>query len=280
MKIGIVGLGLIGGSFAKAIKFFTAHSVYGADTDKNTLSRAFADGVLDGTLESNISSADIILISLYPDATVEFIKENAERIGRSSIVIDCCGIKRKICENALPIAKEHGFTFIGGHPMAGAVRSGYGASSRKIFKDASMILTPEACVSAKTIDLLSGFFKSLGFKAVTLCTPKEHDEIIAYTSQLAHVVSGAYVKSPTILRHSGFSAGSFRDMTRVAYLNETMWSSLFLENADNLINEIDKLISGLEDIRASLESADGDKLRSLLADGKEKKIASDAIGKD
>jgi prephenate dehydrogenase len=278
MKIGIVGLGLIGGSFAKAIKSYTTHTVYGADTDKKTLSRALSDGVIDGSDDKDIFPADIILVALYPDAAVEFLEQNAGKIGKSSIVIDCCGVKRKICEKARPLAKKHGFTFVGGHPMAGTEMSGYAASSERLFKGASMILTPDENVPADTIELLTGFFESLGFKDVTLCTPEEHDRMIAYTSQLAHIVSSAYVKSPAALRHVGFSAGSFKDMTRVAYLNEIMWSSLFVENAENLIAELDTLIANLCDYRAALENGDREKLRALLKDGKQRKIACGDAG--
>jgi prephenate dehydrogenase len=273
MIIGIAGLGLIGGSFAKAVKAFTLHDVLGFDADPATQAAAEAEGAVDGSLLENLGSADIVLVALRPGDAVDFILNNARFFSKRAVVVDCCGVKRRVCERVMPAAREQGFTFVGGHPMAGLERSGYAASTRELYKNASMILTPDPSVPPEKLELLSDFFKNLGFSGITLATPEEHDRIIAYTSQLAHIVSGAYIKSPTAARQSGFSAGSFRDMTRVAFLNEEMWGELILDNPDNLLSELDTLVARLLEYREAISEGDRGRLISLLKDGKERKIA-------
>lgn len=272
MKIGITGLGLIGGSMAKAIKETKEHTVYGYDTDESTLLAAELTDAIDGMLsEENLSECDVVIVSLYPEATIDYIIKNADKFKKDCIVFDCCGVKRVVCDRINPVAKEHGFTFIGGHPMAGTQFWGFGSSRASLFKGASMILTPCGISDIAVLDKAKHFFLSLGFSEITFSSPEEHDRIIAYTSQLAHVVSSAYVKSPSAEVRKGFSAGSYKDMTRVAKLNEEMWTELFLENKDNLTAEIDTLIKNLQQYKAALEKGDSEKLSSLLAEGKAKK---------
>ncbi|MBR0348164.1 MAG: prephenate dehydrogenase/arogenate dehydrogenase family protein [Clostridia bacterium] len=272
MKIGITGLGLIGGSMAKAIKETKEHTVYGYDTDESTLLAAELTDAIDGMLsEENLSECDVVIVSLYPEATVDYIIKNADKFKKDCIVFDCCGVKRAVCDRINPVAKEHGFTFIGGHPMAGTQFWGFVSSRASLFKGASMILTPCGISDIAVLDKAKHFFLSLGFSEITFSSPEEHDRIIAYTSQLAHVVSSAYVKSPSAEVRKGFSAGSYKDMTRVAKLNEEMWTELFLENKDNLAFEIDTLIKNLQQYKTALENADSEKLSSLLTEGKAKK---------
>lgn len=272
MKIGITGLGLIGGSMAKAIKETKEHTVYGYDTDESTLLAAELTDAIDGMLsEENLSECDVVIVSLYPEATIDYIIKNADKFKKDCIVFDCCGVKRAVCDRINPVAKEHGFIFIGGHPMAGTQFWGFGSSRASLFKGASMILTPCGISDIAVLDKAKHFFLSLGFSEITFSSPEEHDRIIAYTSQLAHVVSSAYVKSPSAEVRKGFSAGSYKDMTRVAKLNEEMWTELFLENKDNLAFEIEMLIKNLQQYKTALENADSEKLSSLLAEGKAKK---------
>ncbi len=209
MNIGIVGLGLVGGSMAKAIKESTQHKVYAYDINESTQLAAALVNAIDGTLDdSTLSCCDIVIVSLYPQATVDYVTENADKFKKDCIVIDCTGIKRNICEKLNPIAKEKGFTFIGGHPMAGTQFWGFDYSRASLFKGASMIITARGVSDIALLETVKSFFCSLGFSDVTFTTPEEHDRIIAYTSQLAHIVSNAYVKSPTALNRKGFSAGS------------------------------------------------------------------------
>ncbi len=272
MKIGVVGLGLIGGSFAKAFKRNSDNILYGYDSNSSVAEYAMLTNTVDGVLnDSNISACDYIFICVYPKATVEYLKAKAQLIGKSCVVIDCGGIKRGICDECNKIAAEHGFTFIGGHPMAGLHRSGLKWAKETLFDGASMILTPHDTDDIELLSRVTATVKSAGFASVTVTTPDKHDKIIAFTSQLAHVVSNAYVKSPQAQIHRGFSAGSYKDLTRVAKLNEEMWAELFMENRDNLIFEIDTLINGLEQYKNALKSEDAQALKALLRDGSERK---------
>lgn len=272
MNIGIVGLGLIGGSMAKAIKEMTEHTVYGYDILESTMLAAEMTKSIDGVLDSGtLKECDIVIISLYPQATVGYVKANAQNFKKGCSVIDCVGIKRNICNTLKPIADENGFTFIGGHPMAGTQFWGFDYSRSSLFKGASMILAPQGVSDIPKLESIKKLFISIGFADITFTTPEDHDRIIAYTSQLAHVVSNAYIKSPTALDRKGFSAGSYKDMTRVAKLNENMWTELFLENSDYLVEEIDLLIENLTKYRDALSANDEAGLRQLLKDGKDTK---------
>ena len=272
MNIGIVGLGLIGGSMARAIKENTEHKVYAYDISQSAMLAAKVMNTIDGELvDDNIGNCDIIILSLYPQATVDYVKANASAIKKGAIIIDCCGTKRYVCNELVSFAKENGFTFIGGHPMAGTQFWGFEHSRASLFKGASMIIAAQGISDIKILETIKIFFISIGFTDITFTTPEEHDRIIAYTSQLAHVVSNAYVKSPTALEHKGFSAGSYKDMTRVAKLNVDMWTELFIENGDNLSNEIDLLVKNLQQYSKAIKNKDAEKLSQLLEDGKETK---------
>ena len=272
MQIGIVGLGLIGGSFARAIKEMTDHTVLAYDIDRSTILGASLVGAIDGELDdAALQNCDLLLLSLYPQAVVDYVTAHAAQIRPGTIVIDCCGVKRVVCEPLCKLAKEHGFHFLGGHPMAGTQFWGFSHARASLFKGASMILTTDGVDDIRVLETVKTLFLSLGFEKLTFATAEEHDEIIAYTSQLAHVVSNAYVKSPTAMVRKGFSAGSYRDMTRVAKLNVEMWTELFLENGDNLTKELDLLIDHLQEYRDALQNRDEAKLRQLLEDGRQTK---------
>ncbi len=272
LTVGIAGLGLIGGSFAKALKAHTAHRVLADDKDRSTLLAAQLTGDIDGVLNNDtLPQCDVLLLSLYPGATVDYVTAHADQIRQNCLVVDCCGVKRYVCERLGPLAAEHGFLFIGGHPMAGAQFSGFSHARDNLFKGASMILAAGEINDILLLERLKKFFTDLGFEKLTITTPDEHDRIIAYTSQLAHVVSNAYIKSPSAQRRSGFSAGSFRDMTRVARLNVPMWTELFLENGDHLAKEIDLLIENLQAFSKAIKENDAERLSVLLEDGAEQK---------
>lgn len=272
MKIGIIGLGLIGGSMAKAIKEATEHTVYGYDIVESTILAAQLTQAIDEPLdEKKLKECDIVIVSLYPEATVDYITKNADNFKKDCIVFDCCGVKRFVCDKINPIAKDHGFTFIGGHPMAGTQFWGFSSSRATLFKGASMILTPCGFSDISVLDKVKHFFISLGFSEIIFSSPEEHDKIVAYTSQLAHIVSSAYVKSPAAASRKGFSAGSYKDMTRVAKLNDEMWTELFIENSDNLAAEIDALIKNLQEYKNAVSDRDSERLSALLKEGKNAK---------
>ena len=269
MKIGIIGLGLMGGSLAKAISFGTEHTVWGTNRSPQAVQKALFVGAIEKELtKEDLALCDLVIVSLYPEATVDYIKENASLFKKGAVVIDISGVKRFVCDALYETATENGFVFIGAHPMAGLHLSGFEHSTAKIFNNSSMILTPYENTPDECVALVRDLFLKIGFTNIQMSTPDEHDKIIAFTSQLAHVVSNAYVKSPSALIHKGFSAGSYKDLTRVAYLNEDMWSELFLENRDNLINEIDSIVENLIQYRIAMENNDRESLEELLREGK------------
>ena len=268
MKVGICGLGLIGGSMAKAYKA-QGHTVYGYDKDTNTLGYATVASIIDGELnQDTIKECELILIALYPRATVEYLKSIAPIVEKSTVVMDLCGTKQLVCDTGFSLANEYGFTFVGGHPMAGTQYSGIKYSKATLFKNAPMIIVPPIFDDISFLDKIKQLLLPAEFGKLSVTTAKEHDSMIAFTSQLAHVVSNAYVKSPTAKNHKGFSAGSYKDMTRVAWLNENMWTELFLENRDALIYEIDNIISSLSEYKNAIENNNSEALRGLLRDGR------------
>ncbi len=275
MNVAIVGLGLIGGSMAKSIKNRTAHTVWGADLNSETMTMARMCGAIDAPLtEENLPQADLILVAIRPGAAIEWVRQHAERVAKSAILVDLCGVKRTVVAAIAPIAEQHGFAYIGGHPMAGRERGGFTASTEDLYVGASMILTPDKRTDMHLLETLKAFFLDLGFAGLTFSTPEEHDRIIAFTSQLAHIVSSAYVKSPEAQRRRGFSAGSFQDMTRVARLDEDMWTELFLDDEDFLTKELDELIGHLADYRDALRDKDARRLHDLLKEGREMKATA------
>ncbi len=262
----------MGGSLAKAISFGTEHTVWGTNRSPEATQKALFVGAIQKELtKEDLPFCDLVIVSLYPQASIDYIKENAENFKSGAIVMDISGVKRYVCDELYHTAQKHNFVFIGAHPMAGLHLSGFEHSTAKIFNNSSMILTPYDDTPEECVNVIKELFLKIGFTNIQISTPDEHDKIIAFTSQLAHVVSNAYVKSPNALLHKGFSAGSYKDLTRVAYLNENMWSELFLENKDNLINEIDSIVANLIQYKEAMVNDDREKLSKLLKDGKELK---------
>lgn len=272
MTVGIVGLGLIGGSMAKAYSQSGTDTVLGWDIDLPMLEYARLRGAISDVLtEENLPTCDLLFIGLYPQASIDYLKENAPRIAKNTVVIDLCGTKRTVCEAGFALAQQYGFTFVGGHPMAGRQFSGFKYSRSDMFHGAPMVIVPPRTDDIFLLDRVKKMLAPAGFGRITVSTADKHDEMIAFTSQLAHVVSNAYVKSPTARSHDGFSAGSYKDLTRVARLNEYMWSELFVENKAHLVSELDCLIGELTKYRDAIDAGDTDAVRDLLRDGREQK---------
>lgn len=271
MTVGIVGLGLIGGSFAKAYHA-AGERVLGWNRTRSVLDFAMLDGGVDGELnEETIAGCDLVLVTLYPAAAIEYLERMGPYIGKKPLVIDCCGTKRVVCEACFPLAERCGFTYIGGHPMAGTHNSGYKYARANLYHGAPMVLVPPVYDDIELLERAKELLAPAGFGRISVTTAEKHDAMIAFTSQLAHVVSNAYIKSPTAGRHKGFSAGSYKDMTRVAWLNPGMWAELFLENKDYLIEEIDGLVASLNEYRDAMEEDDKERLIALLDDGRRRK---------
>ena len=268
MTVGICGLGLIGGSMAKAYRE-DGHTVLGYDANVATQGYALLDGIINDELNlDTIKNCELIFVALYPEATVKYLYEIAPHVSSSTVIIDLCGIKESICFHGFALAEKYGFTFVGGHPMAGKQFSGIKHSKATLFKNAPMVLVPPTFDDIEFLDRIKSLLLPAGFGKLTVTTAEEHDKMIAFTSQLAHVVSNAYVKSPTAQSHKGFSAGSYKDLTRVAWLNENMWTELFLANKDPLLFELDNIINSLSEYKKAIEDNDSDTLRSLLRDGR------------
>jgi prephenate dehydrogenase len=275
MIIGIVGMGLIGGSLAKAYKA-GGHDVYGFDIDEAILGFAEVSGAINGALnEQSINKCDVIFIAVNPGDAVAYLENAASKIAKNTLVIDCCGVKRFVCSRCFPLAEKYGFIFVGGHPMAGSHNAGFKNSRANLFRGASMILVPPVYDDAALLGRIEEALKPAGFGHLTVTTAEKHDEMIAFSSQMAHVVSNAFIKSPTARGHKGFSAGSYRDLTRVAQLNADMWAELCMENHDFLINELNSFISAVERYRNALADRDINILKELLEEGSRLKGESD-----
>lgn len=267
LTVGIAGLGLIGGSFARAYAE-SGSLVLGYDANPAIMREAAEAGVTAGELtHENARECDLILVALYPGAAVDYLTKTAPYLCGCGLVMDCCGVKRHVCEAGFALAKEHGFGYLGGHPMAGIQFSGFAHSRANMFNGASMIIVPPSEGGAELIEKAKTLLAPAGFGRFTVTTAEHHDEMIAFTSQMCHVVSNAYVKSPRAQEHVGYSAGSYADLTRVAKLNPSMWTELFIDNKDYLIDEIDLMIKHLLEYRAALEAADEPSLAAILAEG-------------
>ena len=269
--VGILGLGLIGGSFAKAYHA-AGWTVLAADRDAAILSFAQMSGAVDRTLGAeNAAQCDLILACICPEAAIAELTGLAPHIGEKPVVIDCCGTKRVVCEALFPVAEQYGFTYLGGHPMAGSHHSGFKYARENLYHNAPMVLVPPSFDDIALLQRVKGLLAPAGFGHISVTTAQAHDEMIAFTSQMPHLISNAYIKSPTAAEHKGFSAGSYKDMTRVAWLNAPMWAELFLENRDYLMRELDILSENLNAYRKALAEQDLPTLTKLLDDGRRRK---------
>ncbi len=278
MKIGIIGLGLIGGSLGRALVSKTQDQVYAFDiSDKALIDGRLLNAYHHQLDESNLGEMDVLILSLYPNALETALKKYCPLLKDGCLVMDCCGNKRRVVKQMQSLSKEFpNLDFISAHPMAGREFSGVNHSTATLFDRASMILVPVKA-DIRKIAQMKQYFLSIGFGSVVITTAEKHDEIIAFTSQLAHLVSSSYIKSQTAMQFMGFSAGSFRDMTRVARLSPEMWAQLTIDNADFLVNEIDSIVNSLNEYKKALQDGDFDNMRALLADGNEKKLLSEKM---
>ncbi len=271
MKVGILGLGLIGGSLARAYAL-EGHTVYAQESDEQILSFAILSGAVHAPLdEERIAQCELILLAIYPDGSASWLENHAPQISPSALVLDCCGIKREVCARCFPLAEKYGFTFVGGHPMAGTQFSGFKYSRATLFRGAPMVLVPPVFDDISLLERVKEALKPCGFGSFSVTTAEDHDKMIAFTSQMPHILSNAYIKSPTALNHKGFSAGSYKDLTRVAWLNAPMWAELFLENRENVLFELDTYLNSLNAYRQAVADGDFDRLVELLEEGKKRK---------
>lgn len=277
MTVGILGLGLIGGSLARAYHD-AGHRVLGCDRDASTVQFAQMAHAVDAPLtEENIDSCELLLLAVCPQAAADYLEAVADKLAKTAVVVDCCGIKRQICEAGFRLAERHGWLYVGGHPMAGTHFSGFKYSRADLFKGAPMVLVPPVFDDIRLLERVKALLAPPQFGQFSVTTAEKHDRMIAFTSQLAHVVSNAYIKSPTAGAHRGFSAGSYKDLTRVAWLNAPMWTELFLDNRDFLLAELDTLMENLQVYRDALANGDAAALCTALEAGKLRKEEVDGI---
>lgn len=271
MKVGILGLGLIGGSLARAYAK-AGHSVYACEADEDILGFAQLAGVVAGELnDQTLPLCDLILLAIYPGGSIAWLETNAPHINSGALVLDCCGVKQEICRRCFPLAARYGFTFVGGHPMAGSHNSGFKYSRSNLFQGAPMVLVPDRFDDIALLQRVKDALQPCKFGSFSVTTACDHDRMIAFTSQMPHILSNAFIKSPTALEHKGFSAGSYKDLTRVAWLNPQMWAELFLENRENVLQELDCYLHHLQAYRDAVAADDRQALIALLEEGKRRK---------
>lgn len=274
-KIGIVGLGLMGGSLAKAIKKNDSTiEIVGIDERREAVDTAITGKIIDSDKLDDIRDCDIVVICLYPQDTVNFIRDNAKLFKENAVVADFCGIKKGIVyyiEYILSGENRHDLVYLSCHPMAGRECWGFENSVENLYEGKSFLVAKTPNCKAWGIEVITKFAQLIGCSRTVMTTPEQHDQIIALTSQLAHIVSSAYIKSPTAQYADGFTGGSFADMTRVASLNENMWTELFLQNREFLLNEIDIFEKNLDEFRYAIKGNDARRLKELLAKGRERR---------
>lgn len=273
-NITIVGLGIIGGSMAKALKGFRGCTVYGINHRRETLEMAIADGVIANTGESEdeiLEKSDMVILGLYPSLCVDFVKKHIDRFKKGALVTDVCGIKEKIVDEITPLMRPD-MEFIGAHPMAGREVYGYKNSLADLFRGCNFLITPTERSSAEAAAVIEEMAYYIGAKRVVRIAPRAHDEMIAYTSQLMHVIAVALCDNRHIEKAASFSAGSLRDCTRVAVINETLWSELFIENKAALCVLIDELKDSLDKMENAIKNEDYDTLKAIMRGATEAKL--------
>lgn len=271
MNILVSGMGLIGGSFCKALKKYTNHTVIGYDINSDIEKLAVSENSIDRIFNGDYSGIDIIIVCMYPEITEQYFYSTVPRMEKNTLITDVCGIKGEMSERLRKFTRQYGISYIPIHPMAGKEVGGYSNSTADLYIRANMVITPFSDSDGNKVGILSRLSENIGFRKIVVTTPQEHDSMIAYTSQLAHIVSSAYVKSPSLEKECGFSGGSFQDMTRIATMNEDMWTSLFMQNRANLENELSILIQNLEKYRKALEENDSRTMKKLIREGSDLK---------
>ncbi len=269
MQILVVGMGLIGGSICKSIQANTEHTVSGCDVQQEVLEQALADGAIDsiGRMEDGIY--DMVILCLHQRVAIRMVTDALPKIKAGTILVDTCGLKGRMVRDLTYRCSKVGVHYVGTHPMAGREKSGYFASVPNLFQGANLIVTPVDGTDDGALQTVKELAKQMQFGQIVPATPMWHDNMIAYTSQLAHVVSSSYVKDFCMDDALSFSGGSFQDMTRVATMDESMWAALFLDNRDNLLYHLDLLIENLTDYRDALKQRDEERLQYLIAEGRQ-----------
>ena len=271
MNVAIIGLGIIGGSYAKGLTK-AGYNVYGVDKDLKTIEYAKNEGyIIGGSTNAGdyLPSVDLVVIGLYPDDVIPFIEENFQYLKKGQVVTDVCGVKESICQKATELLV--GSYFVGSHPMAGREKVGIRYADENIFKGTNFLICPIETTNQKAIDVVEQMANDLGFGHIHHISPKFHDEMIAYTSQLTHAIAVSLVNSNSNEEVVKFIGDSYRDLTRIAMINENLWSQLFIDNKDSLISQIDEFIEELEIVKKAIKSENLDLLKEKFISSKKKR---------
>jgi len=272
-KITIVGLGLIGGSMAMALSGFKNASVVGVDNNLEVLSKArelnIADIVTDDAKSAFIDS-DLVIICIYPDNIVPFLQENVKYLKSGTVITEVCGVKEKLAAQIKKLLPDH-VDYIGIHPMAGKEIEGIDVAEDSLFRNTGFIITPCETSKPYNIKLLQDLAAHIGATRIAVTTPEKHDEIIAYTSDLMHVASAALCLDYHPDMTNAYTAGAFRDCTRVATINAELWTELFLANKEHTLHEIDRFLGSIHSLRKTIQTEDAQELRKLLQKVRENK---------
>ncbi len=276
-KVSIIGLGMMGGAFAHGLKKLNPESISAYDLNNEILEQALSDGVITfgtndkNTLKEILKESDLVLICLYPLATIEFLKENFKNFKEGSIVSDISGIKLPIFQVLKDLNRDDIF-YISGHPMAGSEKEGYGGATDKIFQNRNYILVPFKNTNQEKLQDFKELLKNLGFTNIVETTPKNHDSKIAYTSQLCHIIASALVDSVDDMTITDYEGGSYADLTRIAMINAPMWTEIFIENKDLLLEQIENFELSLDKIKNQIKDKRSDDLSNVLKDVRKKRV--------
>jgi prephenate dehydrogenase len=273
MNIGIVGLGLIGGTYAKALKQYN-YTIYGIDVDSETIDYALKNNIVDFATtnpKEYLKELDVVFLCLYPQATISFINKYMMSFKKGAIISDVVGVKRYIIDN-IDFNYNEDIEFVFSHPVAGREKIGIKYSDKDIFQDSNFVITPIEKNSEKALNLIETLAKQMGFKNVSRISDKEHDEIIAYTSQLTHAIAISLVNSDHFSGNTGLFIGdSYKDLTRIAMINEDLWSELFIKNKDFLLQKINNFEEELDILKNALNKKDKEKLKELMVNSTNKR---------
>ena len=273
-KIAIIGLGIIGGSMAYALNGFKNAVIWGCDTDEQTLKKALEKGAVDFATSNPaeaIENADLVVLCIYPEMVVKTVEKYQASFKKGAIITDVCGVKSKLTreiEAVLPV----GCRFVGGHPMAGKETHGFESASPELFGMCGYIITPSKASDAESTELIREMARFIGATRITVATPEDHDSVIAYTSDLMHVSASALCLDYNQKMNRAYTAGAFRDCTRIANINPQLWAELFLENRSFLLEELDTYISSLEKFRTAIYEKDRTELEELLTQVRKNKL--------
>ncbi len=270
MEITVVGLGLIGGSLAKALRKLNFKKIWGVDINPEVLQQATGQGVIDAGFTCGdvpLANSDLVFLALYPSQTINFVKEYQQKFKQNALITDTAGLKQKVMAGVRQYLRPD-LDFVGGHPLAGKECSGFKHASADLFVNANYILTPVQENKEESLALAERIIRSIGCNKPILMSPEEHDRIIALTSHLPHLIAAALINSNTSRNLGSLVGGSFRDATRVAAMNVSLWSELLAENKDNILHQLDIFSANLTKIKLVIENNDPESLRNLLTQAK------------